>query len=355
MKVTAILKGMIDANGHQPVQIRISHEGRRTFKPTGIKLAPDLFKDGKVDKKHPKAGEWNKLIETKIIQYQAQALEGFRKKKAKIDFYDYVEQTTKNLSRESGTLRQYGSQVTKLKEFRPSFYLSDVDHKFLDDYKAFLKKEKGNEGNTVWSSFKFLRTFIRKAWKAGMIESYPFDNYEFPPYKDPPKVWLTEEDLKAFDKTVRGKNLSPNLYEAGCWFLIACDTGIRMADIENFDKKKNIVGGRVVFKTEKTGEMVGLPIDNHLKKLFERVHYKKLSMHRNTYNELIKIVAAAAGIDKHISSHTARHTAAMTLANKGVSQEVVAKILGQKDLRSTAVYYKITNQRIDLELKKRRK
>jgi site-specific recombinase XerD len=45
----------------------------------------------------------------------------------------------------------------------------------------------------------------------------------------------------------------------------------------------------------------------------------------------------------------------MTLANKGVSQEVAAKYLGHKDLRSTGIYYRITNQRLDEELKKRRK
>jgi site-specific recombinase XerD len=70
------------------------------------------------------------------------------------------------------------------------------------------------------------------------------------------------------------------------------------------------------------------------------------------YNRLLKLVAMGSGIDKVISSHTGRHTAAMTFANAGISQEVTSKILGHSDLRSTKTYYKITNTRIDLELKK---
>ena len=61
-----------------------------------------------------------------------------------------------------------------------------------------------------------------------------------------------------------------------------------------------------------------------------------------------------AGIDKKVSTHTGRHTMAMSLANSGISQEVTAKVLGHKDLRSTVSYYKISNARIDAELKKRK-
>lgn len=271
---------MIDQNGQQPIQIRIANGKTRHYKPTGIKIDPDLFTDGRVNKKHQKAKELNQLIETRIIQYQAQALEGFKKKKPKVDFYEYVEMTIPTLKRKPGTLRQYGSKMRKLKEFAPTFYLSDVDHSFLNRCRAWLENERDNEANTVWSTFTFLRAFIRMAWMNKLIEDYPFHNYEFPEYVDPDKVYLTEDEIKAFDKITRAKDLSFNLMQSGVWFLIACDTGMRISDIEKFDAKKNIVGGRLVFRTEKTKELVGLPVDDYLRKLFERVEYKRLTIHQ---------------------------------------------------------------------------
>jgi integrase/recombinase XerD len=346
MTVKAILKGMIDQNGHQPIQIRIGQGQRRTYFPTRIKVHPDLFIDGKISPKHPKAKEWNERIRVLIIQCQAESLE---KKVKKINFYTYLSQVIPTLERKKESLRQYQSQITKLKEYNPSFNVDEINKDFLNGYKTFLKK-KGNDVNTVWSSFKFLRKFVKMAKADGYLNRNPFENYEFPKYIDPDKEHLTEEEVLRIDKLLR-EGVGANLMEAGTWFLIACYTGFRIADIKAFNPKI-IVGDRLILKTQKTKEKIGLPISPRLREYFERVNYKKLSMHQNTYNELIKIIAAAADINKRVSTHTARHTTAMLLANAGVSQEVTAKILGHKDLRSTATYYKITNKRIDSEMLK---
>jgi integrase/recombinase XerD len=351
MKVTALLKGMIDQNGQQPIQIRISDRGKRSFKPTGIKVTPEQFWKGQV-KDHPKAKQYNETIKNLIITYQAQTLQGEVKKKTpRTDFFGYVESVKRTVKRKPGTLRQYSSQVNKLKSFAPTLYLSDITKEFLNQYRTHLEK-KGNDNNTVWSSFKFIRGFVRRAHKEKLILEYPFSNYEFPKYDQVNKPYLTKKELQAIEKKILLKTTPPKLFEAGIWFLIASQTGLRISDIKAFDKQKNIISGRLVVKMEKGGDYVGLPILPKVKKYLSLVKYKPLSLHENTYNELLKVLAAVSGIDKKISSHTARHTAAMLLANAGVSQEVTAKVLGHRDLRATAHYYKITNQRIDMEIKK---
>ena len=350
MKVTAILKGMIDKNGHQPVQIRIADSGKRWFKPTGIKVDPELFKNGKIDKKHPKAADYNKTLEILIIQYQAQALNGFEKKHEPLSLYDYIGKTIEHLTRNDETVRQYRTQINKLKRFRTEIYLTDLNHDFFNQYKAHLRKI-GNSGNTIWSGFKFLKTFTSKAVDERLLKEDPFKNWEFPKYVDPYRNYLTEAEVKKIDKFCNSKACTPALFEVGTWFLIGCYTGLRISDIKAFDKKKNIIGGRLVMKTQKTGEIVGLPVSAKLKAYFERVDYK-LSMHQNTYNKLLKVLAGAVGLDKNVHAHLSRHTAAMMLANAGVSQEVTGKILGHMNLKSTSTYYKISNKRIDTELKK---
>lgn len=348
MKVTPVIKGRVDQNGHQPVQIRINIGEKRIFKPTHIKVSSKQFKNSRIIN-HPKAEEWNKKIDHLIIRYQAQAIEGFEKKLPKIKLIDYIKSKIKYLDREPGTLRQYDVQIRKLSNF--NVFIDEIDHSFFNRYKVHLKG-LGNDNNTIWNSFKFLKQFIRFAIDDGLIKNDPRKNYEFPVYKDPTKTFLTLAEVKKIDKFVKGK-VPPEIKEAATWYLIGCYSGLRISDIISFDKSKHIVSGRLIYQqTQKTKEAIGLPVKGKLKEYFEMVKYKPLSIHPNTYNKLLKVMASSVGIKKVLSAHSSRHTAAMMLADAGISQEVASKVLGIKSLKTLSVYYKISNQRIDKELSK---
>lgn len=65
------------------------------------------------------------------------------------------------------------------------------------------------------------------------------------------------------------------------------------------------------------------------------------------YNAYLKIVAQAAGIDKPLSTHWARHTGATLLLNEGVDMKVVSKICGHSSTRITEkVYAKLLEETI---------
>ena len=57
------------------------------------------------------------------------------------------------------------------------------------------------------------------------------------------------------------------------------------------------------------------------------------------YNKYLKVVAQAAGIDKQLTTHWARHTGATILLNEGIDMETVAKILGHSSTRITRSTY----------------
>jgi integrase len=354
MKVTAILKGMTDTNGQQPIQIRIHHEGKRSYKPTHIKVLPTQFKKGRVVE-HPKAQEWNEKIKNLIIQYQAQALKEPEKKRPKVYLFDYINTCMNKWDKikKWGTLRIYNSQLEKLRGFTPNVLLTQIDNNFLYAYQSYLLK-LGNSQNTVWSSFKFLRTILNDAVKNDLLDKSPFKRFTMPRYEETNKTYLLPDEIKRIEKFVLDKNCPKDLFFCGNWFLIQCYTGLRLSDIKAFDKKENIHGKRLVMQTEKTGEIIGFPIDDKLKKLFERVDYKPLHYTGEAYNRLLKLIVKGAGINKKISSHSGRHTAAMRFTNGGLRLEIISGILGHKDLRSTRVYSKITNVAIDSELKKLR-
>ena len=62
----------------------------------------------------------------------------------------------------------------------------------------------------------------------------------------------------------------------------------------------------------------------------------------DVYNRWLKSVASAAGIEKTVTTHIGRHTFATTIAlGSGIPIEVVSKMLGHTDIRTTQIYAKI--------------
>ena len=65
------------------------------------------------------------------------------------------------------------------------------------------------------------------------------------------------------------------------------------------------------------------------------------------YNEYLKVVAQAAGIDKPISTHWARHTGATLLINEGVDSHIIKKICGHSSIKITEqIYAKLLDETV---------
>ena len=65
------------------------------------------------------------------------------------------------------------------------------------------------------------------------------------------------------------------------------------------------------------------------------------------YNEYLKEIANICGINKNLTTHTARHTFATTVTlGNGVPMESVSKMLGHKNLRTTQHYAKVLDKKI---------
>ena len=65
------------------------------------------------------------------------------------------------------------------------------------------------------------------------------------------------------------------------------------------------------------------------------------------YNEYLKEIANICGINKNMTTHTARHTFATTITlSNGVPMESVSKMLGHKNLKTTQHYAKVLDKKI---------
>lgn len=97
----------------------------------------------------------------------------------------------------------------------------------------------------------------------------------------------------------------------------------------------------------KTDELYIIPLVPECVAILERYGYCLPYMTLQQYNMRIKAVADMCGIDKPIASHWGRRTCGMVLLNHGISIEVVAKILGHANIRTTqACYAKILDNTV---------
>ena len=111
-------------------------------------------------------------------------------------------------------------------------------------------------------------------------------------------------------------------------------------------------------KTSSKENVPILPIvDNIIEKYKEHpycVAYNKVFPIRSNqkFNSYLKAIAKAAGIDKHLTTHTARHTFATTVTlTNGMPIETVSALLGHTSIRTTQIYAKVVAKKVSEDMK----
>ena len=67
-------------------------------------------------------------------------------------------------------------------------------------------------------------------------------------------------------------------------------------------------------------------------------------------NAYLKEIADLCGIEKNLTFHVARHTFATMSLSKGVPMESVSKMLGHTNIRTTQIYARITNKKVEHDM-----
>ena len=166
--------------------------------------------------------------------------------------------------------------------------------------------------------------------------------------------YLSPEEFKAIKEV---ELTTDSLRRVRDVFVFQIYTCMAYTDLKAF-KTKNIqeVKGMKVYigQRAKTGQTFTVPLLKEALTILTKYKNKLPIISNVKYNEYLKVVAQAAGIDKPVSSHWARHTGATLLLNEGgFDMKIVAKILGHSTTRITEqVYAKLLDETVVDAMKK---
>ena len=133
-------------------------------------------------------------------------------------------------------------------------------------------------------------------------------------------------------------------------FVFQTYTCLSYTDLRSFDagKIQEVDGMKVyVGNRGKTKQTFTIPLQDQALVILRKYNGQLPIISNVKYNEHLKELAAAAGIDKPLSTHWARHTGATMLLNAGVPMQVVSKICGHSSTKMTEqVYAKLLDETV---------
>ena len=273
---------------------------------------------------------------------------------ANSNFIDYCEKRIKERPdiRDS-TRRTHSKLPVVLRDFGLIQNFSDLTKVNIMYFDEYLRK-KGIRQTTIFSYHRLLHTYINDAIRHAFISYDPYISLSYKRGESKNGRFLTEEEFKVIrDVELPNKSLR-NIRNL---FVIQCLTGLSYSDIMSFDFSTVKVDEKGNYyineKRNKTGVEYCTVLMPDVMKIVNSYNGKLPRYSNQQYNQRLKLVAHYAGIDKEIASHWGRRTCGMLLLNKGVSMEIVSKVLGHSSIRTTeAVYAKILPKTVVSEITK---
>ncbi|PQA90399.1 Phage integrase family protein [Chryseobacterium piscicola] len=216
------------------------------------------------------------------------------------------------------------------------------------DNVAKTKSELPLSQNSKYSYFNKFKAALRNAFDDGYLTINYASKIKSFEQAESQREYLTFDEVQSLAKA---ECKYPVLKRA---FLFSCLSGLRWSDINTLLWSEVRDEGdvtKVNFRQEKTDGVEYLYISKQARELLgerqdqqDRV-FKGLK-YGMTYNTEIIRWCNRAGVPKHITFHSARHTNAVLLLENGADIYTVSKRLGHREIRTTAIYAKIVDKKM---------
>ena len=370
-------KKELNTQGKALLQVEAYLEKKKAYFSTHIYLTPEQWDNRrKLVKEHPHAEALNYKVREFILSLEEKELALWRNgktvtleelknefhSKTSKSFLSFVKNEIMGAQAKESTKLNRMSTYYLLAKFKRNFEFKDLSPRLVYDFEKFLF-DNNLKTNTVAKHMKHLKAFVNSAIDKTYItqNDYPFRRYRIKTSASK-HTFLTPEELEKLEQFIlpeRYASLSHTLDA----FLFCCYTGLRYSDFTHLSDKNIVMIDKkpwLVFNSIKTGIEVKLPLTI----LFEGKAWKLIRKYKSKLNDFFLIkpnsnvnkelirIGKLAGMDKHFSFHSARHTNATLLIYKGANITTVQKLLGHRDVTTTQVYSEVMGSTIVKDLKK---
>ena len=260
-----------------------------------------------------------------------------------------------------GTVLRYERTERYLGEFmKKNYNVEDmpfraIDNEFVRNFHIFLKVDKKAEQNTANKYCKNLKKIVRIALDNNWMEVNPFQGIKFSA-KATTREFLSEKELTTLmkkDFEVERLNVVRDI------FVFCSLTGLAFSDVAALRPEHISVddeGNYWIHKArQKTKNMCSIPYLESARAIADKYREHPTCVAKGVVlpvlsnqrmNSYLTEIADCCGIKKSLTTHIARHSfACLALAN-GVSMEIIARMLGHSDIKTTKIYAKVVDKSI---------
>lgn len=285
--------------------------------------------------------------------------------KAKTDFLEYLEIEQ---NRSQRTIQNYDHYLTRLIDFAGDITVQEIDAEMIRKWRLWLNRLGTNTSDELGKTtlnyhLIALRSFLKFCAKRN-IPALTADKIELARTKRKQVTFLSEEELERM--FAEPKLDTPQGLRDRAILELLFSSGLRVSELTNLDRdhinlkrREFMVRGkgqkdRPIFISEAAAYWVERYIRERTdttKPLFIRYSgTKKVDLsgnyHRLTPRSVQRLVAQyalLAGITKHVSPHTLRHSFATDLLMNGADLRSVQAMLGHSNISTTQIYTHVTD------------
>lgn len=285
--------------------------------------------------------------------------------KVKTDFLEYLEIEQ---NRSQKTIQNYDHYLTRLIDFAGDIQVSDIDSELIRKWRLWLNRLGTNTSDELGKSTQnyhliALRSFLKYCARRN-IPALTADKIELARTRRTEVTFLNEAELERLfaqpDTSalagVRDRAILELLFSSG--LRVSELTGLDRDHI-NLKRREFTVRGkgqkdRPIFISLEAADWIEQYLrrrEDTAKPLFIRYSGQKKvdlsgNFHRLTPRSVQRLVAnhaRLAGITKHVSPHTLRHSFATDLLMNGADLRSVQAMLGHSNIATTQIYTHVTD------------
>lgn len=262
-------------------------------------------------------------------------------------------------------MQRFTKEFIQWKYNKEDIHIQQLNFEFISELERYFKLVRKCSNNTTHKYIKILCSVISFCIANRWIVHNPFALFKIK-IEEVETVFLTQDEIRLIADKDFGNERMNRVRDV---YIFCCYTGLSFADVKklnNTEIRTGVDNELWIFsdrqKTTVTARIPLLPTPLSILKRYENdivlINKNRVLpvLSNQNYNAYLKEIADVCGINKRLTTHTARHTFAtsVTLAN-GVPIETVSKMLGHKKIQTTQHYAKVLDMKVGEDMEVLRK